>query len=151
MQHFIKDLINKLEQASQTNLKVIGFVPNLDLEIDRTLPVSAFNSQKAILMLIASPVSTVGKINTNHSLLRQLRTFTDEEGEDDPPGEICWDKEVLLSHGESYGGDNSTTFYFPIDAIEITENTFKLIAGNELLELRTIEVNGVATRNGIVC
>ena len=145
-------LVTALEQCGDKVLRINALIPSLNLTFDRNLVGSSFNSTKAILMLISNnclPLH-IGN-NTSRTLLPQLKTFTDEEGEDDPPGEICWDKEVLLSHGESYGGDNSTTFYFPIDAIEITENTFKLIAGNELLELRTIEVNGVATRNGIVC
>lgn len=138
MSHLIKDIINKLEQTSNDTLKVTGVLPNLGLEIDRTLPGSAFNSQKAILMLITGKFLT-GRVNTNHTLLRQMKTFTDEEGEDDPPGEICWDKEVLLTYDERRENRSLTVHYYPIEAIEITGDTFRLIAGNELLDLRIEE------------
>lgn len=137
----ILKLVTTLEKLQDKTLRVKGVIPSLGLSFDKNLVGNGFNSTKAILMLMRDPTGLPSHIgnNTNHSLLPQMKTFTDEEGEDDPIGEICWDKEVLLSFDERHEDTSVTVHHYPIDAIEIADDAFRLIAGNELVDLRIEE------------
>lgn len=131
----ILELITTLEQQQNKNLKVIGVVPSLNLKLDARVIGNGFNSTKALLGIMEkNPRSNSGC--SNNKLLSQMKSFTDEEGENDPPGEICWDKEVLLSFTENYVDGRSMNQCFPIESIELTNDTFRLIAGEEILSLR---------------
>jgi hypothetical protein len=134
------DLITALEQERFKTLKIKAFIPSLGIEFVRSFMGNGFNSTKAVLSLVGeSHFPTHIWHNTNHTLLPQLKTFTDEEGEDDPPGEICWDKEVLLSIGTNHDDASCTSYYFSIKTVEITDDAFKLVAGDEILSLRIEE------------
>ncbi len=131
----ILELITTLEQLQNKNLTVIGVVPNLKIELHARVVGNGFNSTKALIGIMERDLKSNSRCS-NNKLLSQMKSFTDEEGEDDPPGETCWDKEVLLSFTENYVDGRSMNQCFPIESIELTKDTFGLVAGDEILSLR---------------
>ena len=133
----ILELINRLEATQHNTLTIMGLVSALGFELEITGTGWGQNHTKAILIMVKK--FRLNAVQNNHEQLKYIKTFTDEKEDGDPIGELCGDMEVLLSFTDNYPDRSCTEYFFPIIATEVTDDAFRLIAGDELLSLRVEE------------
>lgn len=122
----VLELINALSPLYDKTLDVIGVLPS-GVELEITCMGNDFDGTKVILGVTNIKLTRLNPEYSSSEVFRSLHGFVNKK------------KEVLLSFDERHKDNSLTVHYYPIEKIEMTENTFRLVARDELLDLRVEE------------